>query len=501
MKKLTVLFGCMVLSGLLSGNLMSQVNTIIKIDFDRQVGTVDPNIYGAFVEPIRNVVYGSIYDPGSPFADENGFRKDFIQLVRELKIPVVRWPGGNYVSGYNWEDGIGPKDQRPARLDLAWHQVESNHMGTDEYVQLCKLIGAENFICINAGTGTLDQARHWVEYCNLEKGTYYSDLRRNYGNELPYKVKYWALGNEIDGPWQMGQKSAEDYVKFALEAAKLMQLVDKDIKLIASGASDYKPDNGWVDWNDYVLTHMTGSIDYLSVHRYATEALVNDRSFSGMMCLGLDLDQKIETVKALILKSMTKTGSTRPVYISFDEWAAGFGNSITVSLMVAQHLNSFIRHADIVKMANMTMLSNLVGHSPEGVYKNAAFKAFCLYSNNCFGTSLDVSTTCEKYGNAVFEEIPYLDVTAVLNNEAGNLVINVVNRHETKEIETEIVLQTGDFTGNAKVNEVSGKIADPGNPMATEAVNSTSSNITFRRNTIEYTFPAHSFTQILVPLK
>ncbi|HNT93223.1 MAG: alpha-L-arabinofuranosidase [Bacteroidales bacterium] len=499
MKKLTVLFGCMVLSGILSGNLMSQDNAVIKIDFDRQAGMVDPNIYGAFVEPIRNVVYGSIYDPASPFADENGFRKDFVQLVRELKIPVVRWPGGNYVSGYNWEDGIGPKEQRPARLDLAWHQVESNHMGTDEYVQLCKLLGAENFICINAGTGTLDQARHWVEYCNIEKGTYYSDLRRKYGNEEPFKVKYWALGNEIDGPWQMGQKSAEDYVKFALEAGKLMQLVDKDIKLIASGASNYKPDNGWIDWNDYVLTHMTGSIDYLSVHRYATEALGNDRSFSGMMCLGLDLDQKIETVKALILKAMTKTGSTRPVYISFDEWAGGFGNSITVSLMVAQHLNSFIRHADIVKMANMTMLSSLVGYSPEGAYKNATYKAFWLYSNNCFGISLDVSTDCEKYSNAVFEEIPYLDVTAVLNNEV--LVINVVNRHETKAIETDIVLQTGEFAGTAEVNEVNGKIADPGNPRAAEAVNTTSSDIKFKGNTIRYSFPAHSFTQIMVPLR
>jgi len=501
MKKLTLLLGCMVLSVLLSVNLFSQQNALIKIDFDRKIGPVDPKIYGAFVEPIRNVVYGSIYDPASPFADDNGFRKDFVELVSDLKIPVVRWPGGNYVSGYNWEDGIGPKDQRPARLDLAWHQVETNHMGTDEYVQLCKLIGAENFICINAGTGTLDQARHWVEYCNIEKGTYYSDLRRKYGNEAPFKVKYWALGNEVDGPWQMGQKSAEDYVKFALEAAKLMQLVDRDIKLIASGASDYKPGNNWIDWNDFVLTHMTGKIDYLSVHRYATEALGNDRSFSGMMSLGLDLDQKIETVRALILKAMIKTGSTRPVYISFDEWAAGFGNSITVSLMAAQHLNSFIRHADIVKMANITMLSNLVGHKPEGVYKNATFKTFRLYTHNCTGTSLDVSISCEKYSNDIFKDIPYLDVTAVLNNEAGNLVINVINRHETKAIETDIELQTGEFTGSAEVNELNGKIADPANPGAEQPVSSTSSEIRFKGNIVTYTFPAHSFTQIMVPLK
>ncbi|MRR22637.1 alpha-L-arabinofuranosidase [bacterium] len=501
MKKLTVIMGCLILSGLLSGNLMSQGNAVIKIDFDRTIGTIDRNIYGAFVEPIRNVVYGSIYDPASPFADENGFRKDFVQLVRELKIPVVRWPGGNYVSGYNWEDGIGPKEQRPARLDLAWHQVETNHMGTDEYVELCRLIGAENFICINGGTGTLDQARHWVEYCNIEKGTYYSDLRRKYGNEEPFKVKYWALGNEIDGPWQMGQKNAEDYVKFALEAAKLMRLVDKDIMLIASGASYYRPDNGWIDWNDYVLTHMTGTIDYLSVHRYATEALGDDRSFRGMMCLGLDLDQKIEMVKALILKACTKTGSARPVYISFDEWAAGWGNNITVSLMAAQHLNSFIRHADIVKMANMTMLSNMVGYSPEGACRNATFEAFWLYTSNCSGTSLDVSTSCDKYSNEIFGEIPYLDVTAVLNSEGRNLVINVVNRHETNAIETDIVMQTGEFAGTARVSEVNGKIADPANPRAEEPVKTTSSDIRFRGNTISYSFPAHSFTQINVPLK
>src|SRR5665647_948134 len=502
MKNSQVLLSCMIICGFVSGNLMSQEPALIKIDFDRRIGTVDPNIYGAFVEPIRTVVYGSIYDPESSFADENGFRKDFLQLISELKIPVVRWPGGNYVSGYNWEDGIGPKELRPARLDLAWNQVETNHMGTDEYVKLCSLIGSENFICINSGTGTLDDARHWVEYCNVEKGTYYSDLRRKYGNEKPFNVKYWALGNEIDGPWQMGQKNAEDYVKFALEAGKLMQLVDKNIKLIASGASNYKPDNGWIDWNDYVLTHMVGNIDYLSVHRYATEALPQgDRSFSGMMCLGLDIDQKTEMVQALIEKAMLKSGSKRPVFISFDEWSGGFGGSITTSLMVAQHLNSFIRHADIVKMANVTMLSNLVGNSPDGDFKNSLFHAFYLFSNNCHGTALDVYTSCEKYSNDVFKDIPYLDVTAVLNDSTKMLVVNVVNRHEANAITADVVLQSGDFAGSAKVNEVNGKIPAPGNPRAQEPVNTVTSDIKFKGNTIKYSFPAHSLTQLQIPLK
>lgn len=510
MKKLRILLGTMILSGMITGNLISQEPAVIKIDFDRKIGAVDPNIYGAFVEPIRTVVYGSIYDPKSAFADENGFRKDFIQLIRELKIPVIRWPGGNYVSGYNWEDGIGPKEQRPARKDLAWNQIETNQMGTDEYVKLCNLIGAENFICINAGTGTLDDARHWVEYCNVEKGTYYSDLRRKYGNEKPFNVKYWALGNEIDGPWQMGQKNAEDYVKFALEAGKLMRLVDKNVRLVASGASDYKPDNGWIDWNDYVLTHMAGNIDYLSVHRYATEALGVDRSFSGMMCLGLDIDRKIEMVQALIEKAMLKSGSKRPVYISFDEWSGGFGNNITASLMVGQHLNSFIRHADIVKMANFTMLSSLVGYSPDGDFKNALFQAFYLYSNNCHGTSLDVYTSCEKYSNNVFKEIPYLDVTAILNDSAKVLVVNVVNRHETNVIPANIILQSGEFTGSAKVNEVNGKIITPSAPRTQgapsapnpeEAVSVVAKDIKFKGNTLNYSFPAHSLTQIQIPVK
>ncbi len=498
MKRLRNIIYCMILSGLVSGNLMSQEPAVIKIDFDRKIGEVDPNIYGSFLESM--VVYRGVYEPSSSLADENGLRKDFIQLIKELKIPVVRWPGGNFVSGYNWEDGIGPKEQRPARRDLAWNRVESNQMGTDEYAKLCSLIGAENFVCINAGTGTLDDARHWAEYCNVEKGTYYSDLRRKYGNENPFKVKYWALGNEIDGPWQMGQKSAEDYCKFALEAGKLIQWVDKSVKLIASGASNYKPDNGWIDWNDYVLQHMVGNIDYISVHRYATEALGGDRSFSGMMSLSLDIDQKIEMVKALIEKAMLKSGSKRPVYISFDEYSGG-GNTLTGSLIVAQHLNSFIRHADIVKMANITMLSSLAGNSPDGDFKNALFQSFYLYSNNCHGTSLDVYTNCEKYSNNIFKDIPYLDVTAVLNDSTKVLVVNVINKHETKVIPADIVLQTGAFTGKANVNEVNGKTVTSSNTKAEEAVSIITKEVNFKGNTINYNFPAHSFTQFEIPVK
>ena len=500
MKKPRIILCCIVLSGFISGNLLSQKPAVIKIDFDRKIGAVDPNIYSAFVEPIRTVVYGTIYDPASKFADESGFRKDFVQLIRELKIPTLRWPGGNYVASYNWEDGIGPKDKRPVRIDLAWNQVDKNQVGTDEYTRLCSLIGAENFLCLNGGTGTLEQARSWFEYCNTDRGTYYSELRKKNGNEKPYNIKYWALGNEVDGPWQMAQKNAEDYCKWALEVAKMITIMDKNVKFVGSGASNYKPDNGWIDWNDYVLSQLTGKIDYLSVHRYAREAIPGDRSFFASMSYGIDIDQKIDMVKAQISKAMLKSGSKRPVYISFDEYSGG-GNDLTGALVLAQHLNSFIRHADIVKMANITMLSSLVGNSPEGHFKNSLFYSFYLYSINCQGTSLDVYTNCDKYSNAVFKDIPYLDVTAVLNDSTKKLVVNVINRHETNAIQTDIVLQTGNFTGTAKVSEINGKSVTATNTRTEENVKITMKDVSFKGNTINYSFPAHSLTQFSIPIK
>jgi alpha-N-arabinofuranosidase len=493
----------MVITSLFAAKSSAQEPAVIKIDFDRKIDQVDPNIYSAFVEPIRTVVYGSLYDPKSPFADENGFRKDFIELAKELNIRSVRWPGGNFVSGYNWEDGIGPKDQRPAKRDLAWKQIETNQMGTDEYAKLCSLIGADNFLCVNGGTGTLDDARNWVEYCNGEKGTHYADLRIKYGHEKPFNVKYVGLGNEVDGPWQIGQKSAEDYCKWALEAGKLISLLDKDIKLVACGASLYEPKNDWIEWNNYVLDKMVGKIDYLSVHRYATEALPGGRDnkvFSDHISLGLDIDKKIETTKALIQKAMVKSGSSRPVYISFDEYSPGFGGLLS-SLMLAQHLNSFIRHADVVKMANITMLTNLVGNSPDGDFKNSIFYTFLLYSRNVLGTALDVKTLCKEYNNEIFKNIPYLDVTAVLNEAARKVVINVVNRNEKEAIATQIDLQTGNYAGNATVNLINAENIDAKNTRTEQPITIRTEQVNFKGNALSYSFPAHSFTQIEIPYK
>jgi alpha-L-arabinofuranosidase len=207
----------------------------IKIDIDRTAGEVDPRLFGNFAEHLGRCIYGGIYEEGSPLSDADGYRKDVMEATKQLGVTLLRWPGGNFVSGYNWKDGIGPRDQRPVRPEGAWGSTESNRFGTDEFLKYCERIRVEPYICINAGLGTIDEARHWVEYTNESRDTYWAQQRRKNGRDKPYSVKLWGLGNELDGPWQLGHKNAADYTKFALEAAKAMRRVDDSIQLIASG--------------------------------------------------------------------------------------------------------------------------------------------------------------------------------------------------------------------------------------------------------------------------
>ena len=213
----------------------------IKIDTDRVVGEVHPHLFGNFAEHLGRCIYGGIYEEGSPLADADGYRKDVMEATRGLGVTLLRWPGGNFVSGYNWKDGIGPRADRPVRPEGAWGALEPNRFGTDEFLRYCERLGVEPYICINAGLGSIEDAREWVEYCNESRDTYWAQQRRKNGRDKPYAVKYWGLGNEIDGPWQLGHKNADDYVKFALESAKAMRRVDPQIKLIASGLEQLRP--------------------------------------------------------------------------------------------------------------------------------------------------------------------------------------------------------------------------------------------------------------------
>lgn len=276
-------------------------NARIKVDIERQKGEIDRNIYGNFVEHLGRCIYGGLYEPGSPLSDEKGYRRDVLEATRALRTSLVRWPGGNFVSGYHWEDGIGPQAGRPTRIDLAWGFRESNAFGTDEFVEWCRRADTEPYFCVNLGTGTMDEARNWVEYCNVEKGTYWSDLRRRNGYEKPHKVKYWALGNEMDGQWQMGHKNAEDYGKFALETAKLMKWIDRDIKLVVAGSSDYN--GNWIDWNRTVLEYLKNHADYIALHNYV-ENRSND--YYKFMATTRFAEKAIRITEGLIAEAMTK---------------------------------------------------------------------------------------------------------------------------------------------------------------------------------------------------
>jgi alpha-N-arabinofuranosidase len=505
MKRLLV-----ILLSALSFSLFAQTAKI-KIDVDRTIGEIDPKIYGVFMEPIHfsgkrmglpdtasfNTLYGNLYDPSSPLADENGFRKDYIDAMKELKVTNMRWPGGNFVMGYNWQDGIGPKDQRPARINLAWGGPENNHVGTDEWIVLNKAIGSENIICVNLGLATIQDACYWVEYCNYKKGTYYSDLRAKNGHEKPYNVKIWDLGNEVDGsPWELGYKCAEDYVKIAREAVKAMRSIDNTIKFVASGSSYYESTGQWVEWNRKVLTGLGDMIDYISIHRYWERS--NDYyTFMGQSAM--DFEEKIRVTAAEIEAVKAMKDFKNPIYISVDEWGV-FGRDFLSVLPVAQCFNSFIRHADVVKMSNFTMLTSLLNTDKDkGSFKTPLFNTFKLFSNNCRGNSVDTYVECDTFNTGKYKGIPFLDVTTVYSKETNTVYINVVNRHKDKIIIADIINNSGTFIEKAEIQLVTvDSLNEPFIFDKQGQYKPVTKEINVEGNKISCSFPAHSFTQIKV---
>ena len=410
----------------------------------------------------------------------------------------MRWPGGNFLMGYHWQDGIGPKSQRPVRINLAWGGLENNHVGTDEWLLLNKSIGSENVICVNLGLGTISDAAYWVEYCNYKSGTYYSDLRKTNGHEQPYGVKLWGLGNEVDGlPWELGHKNADDYVETAREAAKAMKAVDSSIKLVASGSSYYEPSGKWIDWNNKVLTGLGDKIEFLSIHRYwEGDGPGYYNSIGGG---AVDFEDKIKLTVGQIASAKAMKGFKNPIYIAVDEWGS-FGRNFLNVLPIAQCLNSFLRHADVVKMANFTMLTSLLSNDPKkGTFKSPLFYTFKLFSNNCIGKSVDTYVNCDTFSTSKYKGISYLDVTTVYSKEAHVVFINVVNRHESNFITANIVNNAGGFSGKAEATIIT--VDDPTVTFEfdkQEQYKPVTKSIQITNNKLSYSFPPHSFTQIKV---
>jgi len=507
MNKLTFIF-LLVLPSLLNAQTAR-----IKIDTERPIGEIDPKIYGVFMEPIHftgrrlglpdsvhfNTLYGNLYDPSSPLADENGFRKDYIDAMKELKVTNMRWPGGNFLMGYDWKDGIGPKEQRPVRINLAWGGVDNNHVGTDEWMKLNRSMGSENIVCVNLGLATIIDAAYWVEYCNYKGGTYYSDLRAKNGHKEPYNVRIWDLGNEVDGlPWELGHKNAEDYIEIAREAAKAMKAVDNTIKLVAAGSSWYSQPT-WDDWNRKVLTGLGDRVDYISIHSY-WEASPDYYSYMGAS--SRIFEDRIN-ITAGEIKAVSRTkGFKNPITISVDEYGA-FGRTFLNVLPVAQSLNSFIRHADVVKMANFTTMTSLLSSEPnKGSFKTPLFYTFKLFSNNCLGNSVDTYVACDTFSTENYKGIPYLDATAVYSKETNTVFINVVNRHQDKAITSEIASTSGDFTGKAEASLVNSDDLKAAFTFDKQAEYLPGiKELKFAGNKLSVTFPPHSFTQIRVGIR
>jgi len=420
----------------------------IELNKNKAISKIDPRLYGSFIEHLGRAVYGGIYEPGHETADENGFRGDVLELVKELGVPVVRYPGGNFVSGYNWEDGTGDKSKRPRRMELAWGAIETNQVGIDEFRQWAKQAGTDIMMAVNLGTRGPEEARQLVEYCNAETDTYYADMRRKNGFEKPFGIKLWCLGNEMDGCWQMGAKKPMEYARVACETAKLMKLVDDSIELVACGSSNAgMPTFG--EWEETVLRECYDYIDYISLHNYYGNRDNDTKAYLGCSA---GMDWFIERVSEICDKIQAEKGSTKQINLSFDEWNVWFHSNeqdskiskwqvappqlediynLEDALVVGCLLITLIRHADRVKIACLAQLVNVIApimtETGGRVWKQTIFYPYLHAVKYGMGTALDISCGCESY-TAGEQEIPYVESTAVYNEEKGEITVFAVNR-------------------------------------------------------------------------
>jgi len=414
-----------------------------------KIGEIDPRLFGSFIEHLGRAVYGGIYEPGHPSADEQGFRTDVIDLIKELKVPIVRYPGGNFVSGYNWEDGVGPAEQRPRRLDLAWRTVEPNYVGTNEFCDWAKKAQSEVMMAVNLGTRGVDDARNLVEYCNHPSGSLYSDMRVKHGYREPHKIKTWCLGNEMDGPWQIGSKTAEEYGRLASETAKTMKWIDPSIELVACGSSGSGMST-FGAWESTVLEHTYNHVEYISLHTYYGN---RDNDLPNYLARTLDMDHFIKSVVATCDAVKARLKSKKTVNLSFDEWNVWFHSNgadakidpwtiappqledaytFEDALLVGSMLITLLKNADRVKMACLAQLVNVIAPimtiNGGPAWRQTIFYPYMHASVLGRGAALDVRIQSPGYDNKEFGEVPLLDCVATIDEHAETVTVFAVNR-------------------------------------------------------------------------
>jgi alpha-N-arabinofuranosidase len=451
------------------------LNAAVVVHKDFIIAPLDRRIFGTFVEHMGRCVYGGIYEPGHPTADGNGFRQDVLALTRELGATVVRYPGGNFLSGYNWEDGVGPKDKRPTRLDLAWGSTETNEFGTNEFITWAKAAGVEPMFAVNLGTRGPDEARHFIEYCNHPGGTHYSDLRRSHGFEQPHDIKFWCLGNEMDGPWQICQKTATEYGRIAQETAKVMRWVDPAVQLTACGSSNHAmPTYG--HWEQEVLERCFDNVDFISLHQYFRNDANDIKSYFSVI---EDLDSFIKEVVAIADSVAAKRRSPKRIMLSLDEWNVWYKAHTSAdlrqpgwpraprlieeiynfedALITGGVLITLMNNADRVKAACLAQLVNVIGAimtEPGGpAWRQTIFFPFSQASQLAHGNVLRTRTLTDSYATAKHPKIDYLLTSVLHDDDTGRCAVFALNRSQNDEINLSLELHG---LGNRKL--VSAKV-------------------------------------------
>jgi alpha-L-arabinofuranosidase len=428
------------------------------------VGPVRPRTFGSFVEHLGRCVYTGIHEPGHPTADADGFRGDVLELTRELGVTTVRYPGGNFVSGYRWEDGVGPVEQRPTRLDLAWHSSDPNLVGVDEFMRWARAAGVEPMMAVNLGTRGIQEALDLLEYCNVPSGSAWSDLRRAHGAEDPYRVRMWCLGNEMDGPWQIGHKTPQEYGRLAAETARAMRMMDPGLELVVCGSSSSDmPTFG--EWERVVLTEAYDHVDHVSAHAYYWE---EDGDLASFLASAVDMDHFVDAVAATADQVRAAGKRSKYVHISFDEWNVWYQKraesrppsgddwpvapvlledryNVADAVVVGNLLVSLLRHTDRVHAASLAQLVNVIAPimtEPGGrSWRQTTFHPFALTARHAAGEVLRVAVQSPTEETRRFGEVPVLDAVATHDPETGDVVLFAVNRSTTRAIDLDVDLR------------------------------------------------------------
>ncbi len=433
----------------------------VTLDREFTIGRTDPRIFGSFIEHVGRAIYGGIFEPGHPSADADGFRRDVLELVKELGVPFIRYPGGNFVSGYDWQDGVGPVEKRPRKRDLAWRVVEPNTVGVNEFVRWAGKAGAEVNMSVNLGTRGPDEARALVEYCNGAPGTHWSDLRVSHGITAPHGIHTWCLGNEMDGPWQICRKTAEEYGRAAAESAKVMKWVDPAIEMVACGSS-FPGMPTYPQWESTMLEHLYEHVDYVSLHCYYGNP---ENDVANFLAKSLGMDEQIKTAIAACDLARAKKRSRKILNLSFDEWNVWFHSleadknvtrwtvappilediyTFEDALMIGCLVITLLRHADRVKIACLAQLVNAIApimtKTGGPAWRQTTFYPFLHASRFGRGMVLNAAIDSPRYDSRDFTDVPVLEAAAVMDEEKGGLTIFAVNRSAKEQLDLTVDL-------------------------------------------------------------